>query len=79
MNQKEQYIGMKILQNYLIKIQKLFLNTIYILINDIKYNPFYLHIVKKNNDMKFRVIKIISNFINRYIIQNKFKKILNFL
>ena len=60
--------------------EELFLNSIYKLINGIKKNPFYLNILRKSNCLKFRVIKIIFDFINRY--QSKIiniKKLLKFL
>lgn len=57
-----------------------FLNTIYKLIYSINHNPLFLNIVKKKNDLKFRVIKIISDFINRYHSKKmNLKKIFKFL
>jgi len=43
----------------------LFFNTINSLISSISTNPYYLKTVKTNEEIRFRIKKIISNFINR--------------
>ena len=60
--------------------EKYFFSSINDLITLINKNNFYLSLVKADEEIKYRTIKIISNFINRY--ENKafiLKKIIAFL
>ena len=43
-----------------------FFNTIKKLIDIISRNPYFLETVKTNEEIRFRIIKILSDFINRY-------------
>ena len=58
----------------------LFFNTINKLIDIILKNPYFLKTVKTNEEIRFRIIKILSDFINRYETkQLNLKSIFSFL
>lgn len=60
--------------------EQYFFNSIITLIKIIKQNKFYYNTVKTDEKIKFRTIKIISDFLNRYGTKNlKIREITSFL